>query len=233
MNKIPLPMETEMHTSENPVKVLIADSQYLITESIKVILQHDVRFDILGVVIGKCELMKTLNEEKVDMLIIDHYHIDIGGIAELKEIKTDFPDLKMLVVTNSINKAEFYELKSIGVKNILLKSTGKEEFTDAITSVLNGNRYYSDELLDLLFEVNEGKNDYEETVQLTGSELEIVKLISDGLKTKEIASLKFVSFHTVISHRKNIFRKLNVTSVSELIMYAIKAGWINTIEYHI
>ena len=73
----------------------------------------------------------------------------------------------------------------------------------------------------------------EETGQLTDSEMEIVRLIAEGLTTKEIASRKYISFHTVITHRKNIFRKLGVSSVSELIMYAIKAGWINMIEYHI
>jgi DNA-binding NarL/FixJ family response regulator len=102
-----------------------------------------------------------------------------------------------------------------------------------MNAVLIGEKYYSNELLDLLFEVDEKKNPIEETSQLTISEIEIVRLISEGLTTKEIAALKFISFHTVISHRKNIFRKLGVTSISELIMYSIKAGWINTIEYHI
>jgi DNA-binding NarL/FixJ family response regulator len=88
-------------------------------------------------------------------------------------------------------------------------------------------------LLDLLFEISEKKSTGEETGQLTVSEMEIVKLIAEGLTTKEIASRKYISFHTVITHRKNIFRKLGVSSVSELIMYAIKSGWINLIEYHI
>ncbi len=88
-------------------------------------------------------------------------------------------------------------------------------------------------MLDLLFEFNEKKGPGEESGQLTASEMEIVRLISEGLTTKEIASRKYISFHTVITHRKNIFRKLGVSSVSELIMYAIKSGWINIIEYHI
>ena len=69
---------------------------------------------------------------------------------------------------------------------------------------------------------NEKKSTGEETGQLTTSEMEIVRLIAEGLTTKEIASRKYISFHTVITHRKNIFRKLGVSSVSELIMYAIK-----------
>jgi DNA-binding NarL/FixJ family response regulator len=159
--------------------------------------------------------------------------IDISGISELKEIKISFPHLKMLVISNSISKADLHELNSAGINDIILKTADKEELIEAIDSTLKGKKYYSNELLDLLFEVNEKKSPIEGIGQLTISEIEIVRLISDGLTTKEIASRKFISFHTVITHRKNIFRKLGVTSISELIMYSIKAGWIDTIEYHI
>jgi DNA-binding NarL/FixJ family response regulator len=125
------------------------------------------------------------------------------------------------------------ELNSAGINDIILKTVGREELFSAIEAALKGKKYYSGELLNLLLEVDQKKNYAEENGQLTISEIEIVRLISEGLTTKEIASRKFISFHTVISHRKNIFRKLGVTSISELIMYSIKAGWINTIEYYI
>ena len=115
----------------------------------------------------------------------------------------------------------------------MLKTAGREELFEALTATIKGKKYYSSELLEMLFELSEKKNSGEETGQLTSSELEIVRLISEGLTTKEIAARKYISFHTVITHRKNIFRKLGVSSVSELIMYALKAGWINLIEYHI
>lgn len=73
----------------------------------------------------------------------------------------------------------------------------------------------------------------EETHHLTTTETEVVKLIAEGKTTKEIAAQKNISFHTVMTHRKNIFRKLGVNSSSELIMYAIRAGWIDNIEYYI
>ncbi len=68
---------------------------------------------------------------------------------------------------------------------------------------------------------------------LTASEIEIVKLIAEGMTTKEIASRKNVSFHTIMTHRKNIFRKARVNNASELVMFAIRAGIIDTIEYQI
>jgi DNA-binding NarL/FixJ family response regulator len=222
-----------MNAYKTPLNILIADSQFLITESLKLILQSEGRFNVIRVVTEKSELINVLKLENISLLILDHSLIDINSISELKEIKKSFRDLKVLVISNSLSKTELIELNSAGINDIILKTAGKEELIEAIDSTLKGKKYYSGELLDLLFEVNEKKNQGEETGQLTVSEIEIVRLISEGLTTKEIASRKFISFHTVISHRKNIFRKLNVTSISELIMYSIKAGWINIIEYYI
>ena len=222
-----------MNAFEKPVQILIADSQFLVTESLKFILQIDGDFNVNKVVTEKNELIKALTRENISILIIDPSLIELANFSELKEIKTSFPNLKLLVITNSVSKSELHELNNIGITNIILKTAGKEEIFDAFNSALKGKKYYSNELLEILFEVNERKNSGEETGLLTNSEIEIVRLISEGLTTKEIASHRYVSFHTVITHRKNIFRKLGVSSVSELIMYAIKSGWINIIEYHI
>lgn len=222
-----------MNNTEKPSQVLIADSQFLITESLKMILQNDGRFLVNRIVTDKNDLLETLKLKNTSILIIDPSMVDLAGLSELNDIRCSFPDLKFLVLTNSVNRKELHEFNTIGINNIILKSEGKDEIIEALNATINGKKYYSNELLDLLFEPSEKKFVGEETGQLTNSELEIVRLIAEGLTTKEIAARKFISFHTVISHRKNIFRKLGVTSISELIMYSIKAGWINTIEYHI
>ena len=222
-----------MNALKKPVNVLIADNQFLITESLKYILHSQESFNIINVVTEKSELIKALEHDHSSLLIIDPSQTDIAGVSELKEIINSFHDLKVLIISNNITRKELHEFNSAGITNIILKNTGKEELFDAIDTSLKGKKYYSDELLDLLLKSDERNNSSEEMVQLTPSELEIVRLISEGLTTKEIASRKFISFHTVISHRKNIFKKLGVTSVSELIMFAIKSGWINSIEYYI
>ncbi len=221
-----------MTADEEYTCVLIADSQFLITESLKIILQNDVRFHVTNVVMEKRDLTRELGKEEASLLIIDPSFIELSSFSELREIKSSFPHLKMLVITNGLNKNEMLELNSMGIIDIVLKSAARDEIFEAVTSTLKGKKYYSNELLDLLFD-QEKKGQGEESGQLTASEMEIVRLISEGLTTKEIAARKYISFHTVITHRKNIFRKLGVTSVSELIMYAIRAGWINLIEYHI
>lgn len=222
-----------MNLTQKPEKVIIADSQFLITESLKIILQTYGFFEVRGVVAEKSELLKALASENIALLIVDPSLVDFSGVNELKEIKSKFRNLKVMVLTNSITRAELHELNSAGILNILLKTESREEILDAIGSTMKGKKYYSNELLDLLFDPAEKPAGESDTFQLTNAEVEIVRLISEGFTTKEIASRKFISFHTVISHRKNIFRKLGVTNVSELIMVAIRYGLITTIEYHI
>ena len=222
-----------MIPNEKPVRVLIADSQFLITESLRHILNAEGLYSTGISVIGKNEIIKALNKEEISILIIDPSLIDMNSISEIKDIKNSFPDLKILVLTNSVIKSDLHELNGIGIINVILKTAEREEIFGAIDATLKGKKYYSNELLDILFDVIEKKSSPDDAGQLTYSEMEIVRLISEGLTTKEIASRKFISFHTVITHRKNIFRKLGVSSVSELLMYAIKSGWINMVEYHI
>jgi DNA-binding NarL/FixJ family response regulator len=222
-----------MTGTEKNIGVVIADSQFLITESLKLILQNDNRFYVSNVVIEKKELASELAKQYISLLITDPSFIDLSGLSELKEIISDYPHLRILVMTNGLTKGEMLELNNLGINDVILKTTGKEEFFEALAATLKGKKFYSNELLDLLFEQNDKKLSGEETGQLTNAEMDIVRLIANGLTTKEIALRKYISIHTVITHRKNIFRKLGVSSVSELIMYAIKSGWINLIEYHI
>ncbi len=214
-------------------RLIIADCQFLITESLKAILTDEGSFIVEAVVAGKNEIQKALEKSEVSILIIDPSFIDLNSFSEIKEIRYNYPELRFIVLTNSLSKSELYELNSLGITNIILKSSDKEEIFEALNASVKGKKYYSSELLEILFEIKEKTNSGEEPGQLTPSEIEIVRLISEGLTTKEIASRKYISFHTVITHRKNIFRKLGVSNVSELIMYAIKSGWINMIEYHI
>ena len=113
-----------MKKSEKTVQVLIADSQYLITESLKMILHNDGRFLVNKIVTEKIDLIETLKLNNTTVLIIDPSLIDIAGFSELNEIKGGFPDLKLLVITNSVTRKELHEFNTIGTNNIILKTEG-------------------------------------------------------------------------------------------------------------
>lgn len=214
-------------------KIVIADSQFLVVEALKALLGSDERFFIAGIANTQLELYKVLSDIPCNLLITDLSMLDYDGIDDLKKVKETFPHTVVLLLTNSVTKAEFNELIKSGIKNIIYKTADRDEILTAVDSAIKDRKYYSSEILDMLLEPGENKPANEEFAHLTCSEIEIVRLIADGLTTKEIAVRKNISFHTVNTHRKNIFRKMQVSNASELIMHSIKAGWINNIEYYI
>lgn len=214
-------------------RIVIADTQFLVVETLKTILNEDERFSVVGIVGSKHELMKILEHEICNLLITDPVLFDFNSIDDLKNIRSNFPGLSILILTSLVGKAEFNELSRLGIKNIIYKTADRNEVVSAVDAALKGKKFFSEEVLNLIIEMNESKAITEEPTHLTASEIEIVRLISGGLTTKEIANQKNISFHTVNTHRKNIFRKMRINNTSELIIQAIKAGWIDNIEYYI
>ena len=220
-------------STDKILDVIIADSQFLVVQALKSLIGADKRYHLTGIASSRNDLYKLLGNGRGNLLITDFANIDYDGIDDLKNIREKYPLISILVLTNSITKTEFATLTKMGIKNIIYKTADKDEIFSAIEAALKSKKFYSDEILDLFFENNETKYIPEDPKYLTVSEIEIVKLIADGLTTKEIATRKNISHHTVNTHRKNIFRKVEVSNASELIMHAIKAGWINNIEYYI
>lgn len=215
------------------VNLIIADSQYLVVEALKNLIETDKRYLIAGVADNQNDLFKILDKVQSGLLITDFSNIDYDGLDDLKNIREKYQNISILVLTNVISKVEFAGLTKAGIKNIIYKTANKEELFTAIESALKGKKHYSDEILDLFLDLNESKYGIEDPKHLTASEIEIVKLIADGLTTKEIAAKRNISYHTVNTHRKNIFKKVEVSNASELTMHAIKSGWIENIEYYI
>jgi len=213
--------------------VIIADSQYLVVEAIKSLIGIDERYILAGVADSQNDLYKLLDNTRSGLLITDFSNIDYDGLDDLKNIREKYPQISILILTNTITKSEFAGITKVGIKNIIYKTVEKEELFNAIESTLRGKKFYSDEILDLFLDLSENRYAVEDPKHLTASEIEIVKLIADGLTTKEIAAKRNISYHTVNTHRKNIFKKVDVSNASELIIHAIKAGWINNIEYYI
>ena len=218
--------------NERKPTIIIADIQFLITEGLKSFLGE--RYRIAGLVCSKYELQEALGAKVPDMLMIDYSALDFDGFDDLKTIRKNHPEMGIIMLTNSLTRNELIEYNNSGIKNILHKSADADELQACLNAAQQGRKYYSGQILDMMLDFNGKKGIVDETVQhLTVSEIEIIRLIASGLTTKEIAGKKCISFHTVMTHRKNIHRKLGVSNASELILYAVKKGIIDTIEYHI
>ena len=218
---------------ENKPKILIADSQFLIVESLVHLLEDEKTYILCGVADNRYSLIKLLQLNLPDLLITDVNLIDYDSPDDLKSLTKDYKNLSVLVLTNQLTHGELGKLLKSGIKNISLKTDERKDLLLSIEMAVKKRKKFSDQILDMIIELSENKNMSTEISGLTQSEIEIVKLIADGHSTKDIALKKHISFHTVMTHRKNIFRKLEITNITELIKYAVRKGLIDYIEYNI
>jgi len=208
--------------------ILITDTQYLTNHALKSLLTS--RGHTVQVATTRDDLLKHLQKTVVRLIITDYVMFDFMSVSDLVEIRRSAPDTPVLIMTGVINQMQIKDLNNAGIRNISLKTDDREELLQAVDAALKGKKHYSEAVLDILLKKS---GTPELAGPLTKSEIDIVRQIASGLTTKEIAFKKQISFHTVMTHRKNIFRKLGISSSPELVMYAIKSGLIENIEYHI
>lgn len=179
----------------------------------------------------KAELMLALREDDDTVVILDYTSFDINDADELQILQQRFAHTRWLLFSEDLS-ADFVRvlIASSMQFSILLKESPMSEIKEAVKFCIHGSRYICQRMTEVLLAPS---HDVEEKVNLTKTETEILKDIALGMTTKEIAEKRFSSFHTVNTHRKNIFRKLNVNNVHEATKYALRAGLVDTAEYYI
>lgn len=182
---------SEMDGNWIKTDIVIADSQFLVVEALKSVLSSN--YSIKKVVSCKKDLYSLLKSDIPGLLIIDPVLFDFDGITDLKEIRDLYPGMALVVLTNNITRNELKDLNKLGIKNILHKNTEPEELFFCLSAALKGKKHYSDIFIDMIVDTDENKVYPADSVQLTTSEKEIVRLIAQGLTTKEIASILFLS----------------------------------------
>lgn len=179
-------------------------------------------------------LVKKLVDEPNDSVVIVDYELfDYVSVEELLIISDRFPACFWIVfsenLTDEFVKKAAYEGSNV---SIVMKSAALEEIQTALRFSLRDEKYFCQRVKNQLATIEKLSKEKSET-SLTATEKEILKAIALGKTTKEIASERNLSFHTVISHRKNIFRKLDVNNIHEATKYAMRAGIVDLSEYYI
>ncbi len=179
----------------------------------------------------KAGLMEALKRSGGAVVIIDYTLFDVNDLDELCIIGERFPGSSWLLFSEDLS-LDF--VKGITVRShqfgIVTKDSTLAEIREAIDCALNHRRFICQAVVERLLAAD---NAVEEKVNLTKTETEILKEIALGLTTKEIAEKRFSSFHTVNTHRKNIFRKLGVNNAHEATKYALRSGLVDSAEYYI
>jgi len=183
---------------------------------------------------NKKELVASCMQSQDSLVVLDYNLFDFEGVSEVIILSTRFPKTAWIICSDSLSE-EFIRKVVFESSNIsiLLKDSSAEDLQSALKQALKGERYISSSISNLLFEATKSKKTEHNDRVLTQTEKEILREMALGKSTREIAELRHASIHTITTHRKNIFRKIEVNNVYEATKYAIRAGLIDMADYYI
>ena len=212
--------------------ICLADNQDITRAGIQFLAEktlHEIEFHRTE---DKTELVERLRLHPDAVVVLDYTLFDLTDVEDLQILYDRF--LRSMWILFSVDLSHDFVRRVIsmgGRISILLKESSAHEVRECIQYAANGHRYICQRMTEILLAPQE--TPVADDVKLTPTETEILKDIAMGMTTKEIAEKRFSSFHTVNSHRKNIFRKLGVNNVHEATKYALRAGLIDSAEYYI
>lgn len=210
--------------------VLLVDDHTVIRAGIKLLLERQREWQVVGEAADGREALKAVEELRPDVVVMDLAMPNLNGMEATRQLLSSHP--KTSVVVLSMHSDEGYVLRALkaGARGYVLKDSTETDLIDAVKAVLAGKSYFSPAVSRLLVEDYTRQlrdRDLEDTFELlTNREHEVLQLAAEGKSNKEIAGLLNLSVYTIETHRKNIMEKLNLHSTPELILYAVRKGVI-------
>ena len=201
----------------------------MVKDGLTLILNQEDKLYVSGSLDNGHDVMPFLQENKVHLVILDLNLPGIKGVVLARQIKEKYPMVKVMALT-FYNKAAFIkEIAESGCEGYLVKNSSKEEVIEAIFKILNGEKYFSQEVSETMFNSLE-RSGTKEKVKLTKREIEVMVYLAKGYTVNEIAEKLIRSPHTVDTHRKNIMGKLGFRNRAALALYAQENGYLDLDE---
>jgi DNA-binding NarL/FixJ family response regulator len=211
-----------MEIEVNNFEILLADDHAIFRKGIRKIIEEIDGFAVCGEANDGLELLELLKTTHPDLIILDISMPNLRGLEATEEIKRLYPEIKILLLTMHRKKSFVHLGLKAGADGFLLKEDADSELYRAIESLKQGEKYFSPLISTIMFDLTQSRP---ETEALTRREREVLKLLAEGKKPREIADFLFVSIYTVRTHRNNIMKKLKLRGVADLIRYAISHGF--------
>ncbi len=209
-----------------PINILIADDHQLMIDGIVSTLIPNHEFVIVGRVNNGLEAVEFCEKYQVDLILMDVSMPKLNGDEASIKILERKPHIKIIAITMHDDIVNLNRMKNAGVKGYILKSAKREELLFAIQKVMLGEEYYSSEIkLHTPQHENHFAIDNQNDL-LTHREIEIIRLLTQGKTSTEIAEGLNISARTVDTHKQNVMHKLNLKNKTELLRYAFLNGLI-------
>ena len=210
---------------------ILADNQELTRFALENLLQQD-ETAVVYRAFDKAGLVALLKEHESAIVILDYTLFDFTDEDQLLIVAERFALSQWVLLSEELTSRFLRRVVySSHQFSVVFKDGPLQEVREALQSASRHNRYISQRALEAI--ISQQQEEDEQPSVLTSTETEIVKAIAQGKTTKEIASERFSSIHTITTHRKNIFRKLGVNTAHEVVKYALRAGLIDSSEFYI
>jgi DNA-binding NarL/FixJ family response regulator len=221
-------MSSQTTAPSRTIRVLLADDHSILRHGLRAMLEKHPEFVVVGEAGDGRETVRLATETEADVIVMDVAMPVMNGVEATRRITQQLPDCAVVML--SMYNDESYVLRALraGAKGYLLKDSAQVDLIDAIRSVAAGRAFFSPAVSKLL------REDYISHLQARGiddsyellsdREREILQLIGEGRSNKEVANLLNLSLYTVETHRSHILQKLNIHSIPELVLYAVRKG---------
>jgi DNA-binding NarL/FixJ family response regulator len=220
----PAAMETRSPGSEK-IRIAIADDHTIFRDGLRRLLTLEQDFEIVAEAQDGTEVMDILRDKEPDILLLDLKMPGLDGLSLLQRIQTQKIKTKIIVLTASDDESEYVQAMRYGTSGIVLKQTATELLLKSIRKVYEGEIWLDSKTTAAVMRQFASPSDpgprERDKPRLSNREREIVALVAQGFKNKEIAERMFISEQTVKNHLHNIFDKLGVSDRLELALYAI------------
>lgn len=213
------------------IRILLADDHNVMRKGLRLLLESQPDFTVVAEAADGRQAVERAEAANPDVVVLDIAMPNLSGIEAAQRILAQRPSTAIIFL--SMHSDEGYVLRALkaGARGYLLKDSVEGELMEAITVVHQGKTFFSREIGNMLVEdyVRELKaRGVEDSYELlTSREREILQLLAEGKSNKEVAASLNLSAHTVETHRRNLFEKLNLHSFAELILYAVRKGIIS------
>ncbi len=203
------------------MNIVITDDHEIVREGLKKVISKQPDIHIAGEASSIAELEKCLEENQVDLILLDISLPDKSGLDFTKDIRSRFPDIKILIL--SIYPEEKFAKRAIdlGADGYLNKNSKPAQIIEAIRKIEKGGKFLSAEVIDGLLQRPARINGDTSYQNLSNREFEVLRMLAKGNKIIEIADILGLSINTIASYKARIQEKLNLKSTAELIRYAI------------
>jgi two-component system response regulator NreC len=213
---------------DKPITIFLADDHTIVRQGLAKLLEGEPGLQVVGEAKNGREAIRKVEELRPDIVLMDIAMPLLNGIEATRQVKKIRPETKVIILSMHSHDRYISELFSLGASGYLLKDSTGRDIIKAIHAALNGDTYLSPSISRRVIDdyVSLKKQSHQEELysRLSNREREVFQMIAEGLSTKEIANILFVSISTIKTHRSNIMEKLQMDNLAQLVKFAIELG---------